>query len=133
MMGSQQQSPAQPSPTAVPSPAPQNVGAQPRPPANFSAGYMMTPRPNAPARWPMMPPQNRAPYSNTGTQGSALIAQLTQPPSTMVNPQFPSEYKLVIQNLIDIFVCKVASSLCGRGLLTKPIHKLTPVKPTVTA
>lgn len=42
----------------------------------------------APPRWPMMPPQQRPPYiqqpnQQNNAQGSALIAQLTQPPSSM--------------------------------------------------
>lgn len=57
-----------------------------------------------PARWPMMPPQPQTqrpfmqqPQPAITTQGSALIAQLTQPPSSMsgsVNqfPQSKSKY-----------------------------------------
>lgn len=54
----------------------------PAPPGYNMAGA------NRPPRWPMMPPQvQRQPYIpqkqvNT-TQGSALIAQLTQPPSSV--------------------------------------------------
>lgn len=46
--------------------------------------------PGRPNRWPMMPPQaqQRPPFMQQGqqtntTQGSALIAQLTQPPPSM--------------------------------------------------
>ncbi|XP_054259504.1 mediator of RNA polymerase II transcription subunit 25-like [Macrosteles quadrilineatus] len=89
MLGSQQ-SPAaqpQPSPAAQAAPAAQTV-APARGAAPFPPGYML---PQARARWPMMPPQNRAPYTNTAQQGSALIAQLTQPPTMAVNPQFSKD------------------------------------------
>nr|CAD7574221.1 unnamed protein product [Timema californicum] len=52
-----------------------------------------------PARWPMLPPQQRAPYipiqpgtQNNPTQGSALIAQLTQPPAQSINPVVLNQY-----------------------------------------
>lgn len=98
MLGAQQQSPVQAQPqTATQQPAtPQNV-QQPRGTTPFmnqpsAPGY----HPNlARPRWSMMPPQPqnpRPPYSNPQSQSSALIAQLTQPPNTMVNPQFPSKW-----------------------------------------
>lgn len=70
----------------------------PAPPGYNMAGA------NRPPRWPMMPPQvQRQPYIpqkqvNT-TQGSALIAQLTQPPSSVaasgVNQFGQSKFKKI--------------------------------------
>lgn len=49
-----------------------------------------------PPRWPMMPPQQRPPYmpatQQQNTQGSALIAQLTQPPSSMPPTQQVNQF-----------------------------------------
>lgn len=61
------------------------------------------PQNRPPTRWPMMPPQQRPfmpqpPPVNT-TTGSALIAQLTQPPSSMpgnVNQFGQSKHFLII-------------------------------------
>ncbi|KAG8335435.1 Mediator of RNA polymerase II transcription subunit 25 [Homalodisca vitripennis] len=96
LMGTQQQAPTQAqaqTPAQTPT-APQTV-QQPRGAAPFTPGYHPNMMQQNRPRWPMMPPQNRAPYPNTSSQGSVgaptLIAQLTQPPTAMVNPQFSKD------------------------------------------
>lgn len=55
-----------------------------------------------PPRWAMMPPQQRPPYmpsqQQQNTQGSALIAQLTQPPSSMPPTQQVNQFGQMTTN-----------------------------------